>query len=405
MKIPRCCLFLLFVLSATGWGAENLLRNGELVISADTGLVEGWRNSPADGTLHAETQGLPQGVKGALRIETAQEASSNQGQLYQRLPVPAGSGKLKVSAYVRSTGADQAFLQIKLYNGKKELKRLGPVYGGTEWKQVEYVFQTEGADTLEILCRWRREQRFTGKPVWFADVRLEPAAEDATVGLVEPRARVVLALAGDSTVQDYPEASERRGWGQELRSLLNEDVRILNFARGGRSSKTFRSEGDWRKLIEARPDIVLIQFGHNDSHAPEKPESTNAQGEYADNLRAFIREANEAGAMPVLITPPQRRVFAEPTALSAVLEPYAQVTREVAKELNIPYIDLYKASSDELLARGEAASTELFCSIKDRSHFSAAGAHLLAKEVANGLSAAGGKAGDIVKMPGSSTRE
>ena len=49
-------------------------------------------------------------------------------------------------------------------------------------------------------------------------------------------------------------------------------------------------------MLAEHPQYILIQFGHNDSHAKGQPESTDADTTYADNLRGFVREAREAGS-------------------------------------------------------------------------------------------------------------
>src|SRR4051794_9523652 len=72
------------------------------------------------------------------------------------------------------------------------------------------------------------------------------------------RAKVRIALAGDSTVTD------KVGWGVGFAKQLTGDVECQNFSQGGRSSKSFIEEGHWMKVLDAKPDYVLIQFGHND---------------------------------------------------------------------------------------------------------------------------------------------
>ena len=54
-----------------------------------------------------------------------------------------------------------------------------------------------------------------------------------------------------------------------------------NSAKNGRSTKTFLNEGLWAKALALKPDVILIQFGHNDSHDPKLPEATNAATDYA----------------------------------------------------------------------------------------------------------------------------
>jgi lysophospholipase L1-like esterase len=65
-------------------------------------------------------------------------------------------------------------------------------------------------------------------------------------------------LVGDSTV------APRGGWGDAFAKLLAPGVECRNLALGGRSSKSYRDEGHWKKVLEAKPDWVFIQFGHND---------------------------------------------------------------------------------------------------------------------------------------------
>ena len=108
-----------------------------------------------------------------------------------------------------------------------------------------------------------------------------------------------------------------------------------------------------------------MQFGHNDSHAPENPEATDASTTYMENLRRYIDDACAIGATPVLVTPMVRRTFdaqgrvtdAHPP--NSRLESYATAMKEVAGEKQVAVIDLY-ASSKELVEKlGPAASEEM----------------------------------------------
>ena len=106
----------------------------------------------------------------------------------------------------------------------------------------------------------------------------------------------------------YPAAEPDRGWGQFIEEQFR-GVKVINLAAAGRSTKTFIKEGRWKKALEEKPDYVLIQFGHNDSHGPEKPESTDAATDYKEYLRRYIDESRAIGATPILVTPMVRRTF------------------------------------------------------------------------------------------------
>jgi lysophospholipase L1-like esterase len=73
-----------------------------------------------------------------------------------------------------------------------------------------------------------------------------------------------LWIAGDSTVKsNHP----MRGWGQDLAPFFDlGKINVVNRAIGGRSSRTFFTEGRWQEIEDAlKPgDFVIIQFGHND---------------------------------------------------------------------------------------------------------------------------------------------
>lgn len=196
---------------------------------------------------------------------------------------------------------------------------------------------------------------------------------------------ISLALVGDSTVAEWAEAKPARGWGQSLAPFLIDDVKITNLAVCGASTKTFPATGNWKKAVEGRPTFVLIQFGHNDSHAPGLPESTSAGGEYTENLRRYVAEARAAGSMPILITPMHRRMFDSTGQPTRELEPYAVATRKVAGSEQVPLIDLYQSSGDLLARLGEAGSAGLTVSDKDRTHFTPEGAAVMAGLVADGM--------------------
>ncbi len=169
-----------------------------------------------------------------------------------------------------------------------------------------------------------------------------------------------------------------------LPEFMCNDVAVANYAAGGRSSKTFHGEKHWEKVLAEKPDFVLIQFGHNDSHDKELSEATDAGGDFLDFMKSYVNEAKLAGIEPVLVTPPHRRTYEKSGELSSELRPYADAIKTVAKELSVPCIDLYAYSGKIFSERGDK-SVELFCSIKDRSHFSEAGARLLAAYVAQEL--------------------
>ncbi len=199
----------------------------------------------------------------------------------------------------------------------------------------------------------------------------------------------VVVLVGDSTVCDFPDKNDaRRGWGEYLPDYFDDSVKVINLARSGRSTKTFLNEGLWEKALQAKPTYILIQFGHNDNHAPDKPESTAADGEYSDNLRRYVDEARAAGAIPILVTPVQRRKFDGSGGLKDTLGPYAEAMKKVAAEKQVGVIDLHKLSGELYLELGEEKCVVLCDDPADRTHFNEKGARMVAEIIAAQLPAA-----------------
>lgn len=199
--------------------------------------------------------------------------------------------------------------------------------------------------------------------------------------------KVRIALIGDSTVASYARPPADRpdltGWGQVFGELFDERVEVLNFAQSGRSSKSFLREGRWQPVLDAKPDYVLIQFGHNDQ--PGKGDrATNPEGDFQDNLKRYISEARQAGAMPILVTPVARRVFAGGKPVTT-LTPYANAMHQVGRDTGTPVIDLHRASFELLSKLGDEASRGFSPSDTDRTHFSRKGALAMAKLVADQL--------------------
>lgn len=203
-----------------------------------------------------------------------------------------------------------------------------------------------------------------------------------------------IGIVGDSTVCLYPESSNRRGWGQMLPDFFSTDTSFLNLAEGGRSSKTFPAP-KWQQILAFKPDFVLIQFGHNDQHAKSQPESTDVATDFKEYLRQYVQEARQAGATPIFVTPPHRRMYRD-GRVTLDQTPYVNAMKEVGQELAVPVIDLYARSGALFDSLGEEGSTAFTVNggvnedqpqTQDRSHFTLKGATELARLVVEDLAA------------------
>ncbi|MGD0059204.1 MAG: rhamnogalacturonan acetylesterase [Verrucomicrobiia bacterium] len=198
-------------------------------------------------------------------------------------------------------------------------------------------------------------------------------------------ATIRIALVGDSTVADYLKTGDiHRGWGQLFPEFVDTNhVTVQNFAVNGRSTKTFKKEGRWEKVLAFKPNYVFIQFGHNDSHAKDKPESTDAKTDYTSNLVGFVESAKAQGAVPILVTPMHRGKWTDDGHhLTQELLPYAEAMRAVANDERVPLVDLYAMSEKAFEAMTDDQLATIFAiPASDRTHFNEKGAHLLADMV------------------------
>ncbi len=212
--------------------------------------------------------------------------------------------------------------------------------------------------------------------------------------------KTVIYLIGDSTcanksLDDNPE----RGWGQLISNFFNEDVIIENHAVNGRSTKSFRELGHWSFVYDKLKtgDYVFIQFGHNDSKSNDTTRYAEAHTAYKQNLIRFVNEIRAKGAIPVLLTPVNRRKFDEKGNFFDQHGDYPVVVREVAAEMKVQLIDMHLKSLEFFSKLGPEETKKIFLHIppkifkalpegkEDNTHFTRYGAIEIAKLVIEGI--------------------
>jgi lysophospholipase L1-like esterase len=82
-----------------------------------------------------------------------------------------------------------------------------------------------------------------------------------------------LHIVGDSTVKSGG-VNGMFGWGERIAPFFDTNkINVVNHAIGGRSTRTYFTEGRWDKVAATiKPgDFVVIQFGHNDQGRIDDP--------------------------------------------------------------------------------------------------------------------------------------
>jgi lysophospholipase L1-like esterase len=175
-----------------------------------------------------------------------------------------------------------------------------------------------------------------------------------------PLSPLRVVLVGDSTVNDAG------GWGPGFRSFFASDMEVVNLAKNGRSSKSFRTEGLWAPALTGKPDYILIQFGHNDGPGKGPDRETDPKTTFRENMTRYIEEARAAGAQPVLVTSIVRRSFAGDGKIKPdSLLPYVEAVRQLAAEQKLPLIDLYSMTVAQAEKLGPDGCAEIDARLPD----------------------------------------
>ncbi|MBN8688845.1 MAG: rhamnogalacturonan acetylesterase [Chitinophagales bacterium] len=216
--------------------------------------------------------------------------------------------------------------------------------------------------------------------------------------MIPEKNNIHIFLAGDSTMsikepRYYPET----GWGMPFVYFWDSTVTVINKAKNGRSTSSFRNEGSWKQIMDEckEGDFVFIQFGHNDEIATKKTYTTET--EFKTNLLRYVTEARDKKTTPLLLTPVARRKFNAAGQIEGTHDVYAQLVRDVAKETGTLLIDLDKKSQALYQELGVEHSRLLFVQLKpgehphypegkeDNTHFSELGARMIAQLVLKDL--------------------
>ncbi len=197
-------------------------------------------------------------------------------------------------------------------------------------------------------------------------------------------------LAGNSTVTDQ-ENEPWASWGQMFPNFLKPEVVVANYAESGETLLAFKRENRLQKILSQMKagDYLFMEFAHND----QKPGGNHldAMTTYKDELRYYIAEARKKGGRPVLVTSTNRRRFDENGKIINTLEEFPEAMRQLAKEQNIPLIDLNAMSKTLYETLGVENSKKAFVHypensypgqdkpLADDTHFNPYGAYELAK--------------------------
>ena len=227
--------------------------------------------------------------------------------------------------------------------------------------------------------------------------------------LTYTKEKPVFYIIGDSTVKngDGTGKNNQMGWGTVITPFFDTTrIDVRNHAIGGRSSRTFITDGRWDKILETlkKGDYVIMQFGHND--ASPLDDTARARGtikgigddsteiynpirkmkevvhSYGWYMRRFVKDTKARGAIPIMCSLIPRDNWKDGKVVRSA-DSYALWTKEIAEQEGAYFIDLNELIAVKYEKMGEQEVHKFFPA--DHTHTNLEGAKLNAKIVAKAL--------------------
>lgn len=220
-------------------------------------------------------------------------------------------------------------------------------------------------------------------------------------------------LVGDSTASYHPDrlnegAAAVQGWGVFLTAFFDPNkVNVVNVARGGRSTRTFMTEGLWDSVLSRlKPhDIVLLQLGQNDifplndrvargtipgigeeseeidNQVTHKHETVHTFGWY---LRKYVEDTRAKGAQPIVISLTTRDVWKDGKVEVGVNNYRESSYRVALAEDHTDFVDASAIIAAQYEKLGPEKTFGLFHT-RESVHINTAGAFLDTQLIVAGL--------------------
>lgn len=279
-------------------------------------------------------------------------------------------------------------------------------YGPVLWAGAEMIklLDNQYPKMNDKAVQFYQTEQKTSAPIFSLGGRDDQIVSGSTR---KNKSNPVILLIGDSTVKNGRGKgdNDQWGWGSFFEQFFDTTrITVENHALGGRSSRTFITEGLWNKVLPGiqEGDYLFIQFGHNDGGPLNRGraraslkgtgdeseivvmESNGGQEEvftYGNYLRKYIRQAKSRGAIPVVLSHTPGNSW-EGDKMIRNSETYGKWSREVAEQEGVYYIDLNNLIAEKCEEIGKEKTNELY---KDRVHTSYDGAILFGKTLIEGI--------------------
>jgi lysophospholipase L1-like esterase len=215
-----------------------------------------------------------------------------------------------------------------------------------------------------------------------------------------------LFIIGDSTVNTPTKGLQ--GWGTPIAGFFDPTkIKVENRARGGRSSRTYLTEGIWNDVLTNMQagDFVLMQFGHNDGGSltnsraraslkgngdetrevvDDKTGKTELVHSFGWYMRKYVSDTKAKRATPIVLSLIPRNIWKDDHTITRGSGDYGKWAKEAAEAEQVSFIDLNEIVATHYETLGpEPVKAKYF--LEDHTHTTPAGAQLNAACVVEGI--------------------
>ena len=181
-------------------------------------------------------------------------------------------------------------------------------------------------------------------------------------------AKVTIYLCGDSTMQDWDAGyCPKQGQGQDFHYWFDQSkAAVVNRGQGGMSLggggkdknggvavgyydmffKKGCSNGNCIAGKLQNGDYVVIQFGINDNNY-------STEDFFRSNMKKMVDDVRAKGANPIIMSPIRRCYYDSPTAIHNSYRGYPALSKKLAEEYNVPFIDMSEMVANYMISVGE----------------------------------------------------
>ena len=181
-------------------------------------------------------------------------------------------------------------------------------------------------------------------------------------------AKVTIYLCGDSTMQDWDAGyCPKQGQGQDFHYWFDQSkAAVVNRGQGGMSLggggkdknggvavgyydmffKKGCSNGNCIADKLQDGDYVVIQFGINDNNY-------STEDFFRSNMKKMVDDVRAKGANPIIMSPIRRCYYDSPTAIHNSYRGYPALSKKLAEEYNVPFIDMSEMVANYMISVGE----------------------------------------------------